>query len=90
MSRLKGLRTYVDAEREKEKANRRTFSYEDIMRLKQPTPKKKIYPNDPEKGEYFWTGIFHKREKCHINGEKNGKMQIISKYKANIDYNWWW
>ncbi len=47
MSRLKGLRTYVDAEREKEKANRRSFSYEDIMRLIQPASKKKIYPNDP-------------------------------------------
>ena len=36
-----------DAEREKEKANRRSFSYEDIMRLNQIAPKKKIYPNDP-------------------------------------------
>ena len=36
-----------DAEREKEKANRKSYSFEDIMRLNQPNLKKKIYPNDP-------------------------------------------
>ena len=32
---------------EKEEANRKSFSFEDIMRLNQPTTKIKIYPNDP-------------------------------------------
>lgn len=36
-----------DAEREKEKANRKSFSFGDIMSVNQPTLKKKIYPNDP-------------------------------------------
>ena len=36
-----------DAEKEKEKANRRSFTMDDYLHINQPIMKKKIYPNDP-------------------------------------------
>ena len=36
-----------DADKEKEKANRRSFTMDDYLHINQPIMKKKIYPNDP-------------------------------------------